>query len=77
MTKDEISSLYGALSGAWPILKPWLQERKDELTALLVSVNDEQTRGRIKELDDILKLPERLQNESIGFQNVQEEEGLS
>ena len=77
MTKDEIATLQGALAGAWPFLKPWLEQCKMELTNLLISCNDEETRGRIKQLDDILKLPERLQNESIGFQHLQEEEGLS
>lgn len=74
MSKEEILALQAGLAGAWPLFRPWLDEKRQELVRNLVSANDEEARGRIKQLDEILELPERLQNEAIGFQQVQEEE---
>lgn len=70
----QITPLQHALQAAWTTLKPHLEARRAELIAKLVSANDEQTRGRIKELDELLELPERLQQEAIGLATPQQEE---
>jgi hypothetical protein len=72
MTKEEreteILSLQQALGPAWEQLRKFMQARKDSLVLNLVAQNHEETRGRIKELNDLLELPERLQQELIGLQ---------
>lgn len=72
----ELASLSQGLGAAWPTLKPWLDERKDLLMRELVNSNDEQTRGRIKELAELLDLPERLRHEAIALQQPQQESDL-
>lgn len=58
-----ILALTDALRGCWPLLLPELQARAEARTAQLIAVNDEQTRGRIKELQDLQSLPTSLQHE--------------
>lgn len=69
----ELSALQGALSTGWSRLTDWIEKRKAELVVALVAHEDEQTRGRIKELDNLLGLPERLQREAEGLVAPQEE----
>ena len=45
-----------------------LDERERELTRLLVSENNEQTRGRIKQIRELKELPEMLISERDGIQ---------
>jgi hypothetical protein len=71
----ELMLLQGALSAGWNSLKGHLEKRKAELVVGLISHDDEQMRGRIKELDDLLGLPERLQREAEGLTAPQQEEG--
>lgn len=74
MSKDEIAVLQRALAGSWPFLRPWLEQKKKDLLIALINANNEEARGKIKQLDEILNLPEQLQSELVGFQNQQEEE---
>lgn len=74
MSKDEIAVLHSALAGSWPFLRPWLEQKKKDLLIALINANNEEARGKIKQLDEILNLPEQLQSELVGFQNQQEEE---
>lgn len=74
MTKDELAALHNALAGSWPFLRPWLEQKKKDLLLALISANNEEARGRIKQLDEILNLPEQLQSELVSFQQQQEEE---
>lgn len=71
----QIAPLQQGLHAAWATLKPWLEARKAELITKLVSANDEQTRGRIKEVEDLLALPERLQQEAEAIAAPQQVEG--
>jgi hypothetical protein len=71
----ELAMLSQGLSAAWPTLSQWLIERKDRFTQDLVNSDNAETRGRIKELAEILELPERLRNEAIALQQPQQEEG--
>lgn len=63
-----IIGLIDALRGTWSLLLPELQARALSRTAQLVAVNDEQTRGRIKELQDLQDLPTCLQYELEAIQ---------
>ena len=63
----EIDAKLNATSAAWPIIASELQERINTLTLQLVSNNDEQIRGRIKALMDLLSWPESLRQEREGI----------
>lgn len=52
--------MFGA---AWPSLSALINERISERVNSLISENNEQTRGAIKELRALLDLPEALQHE--------------
>lgn len=69
----QIAQLEQGLQAAWPTLLAHLQSRRSELVVALVAHEDEQMRGRIKELDDLLSLPQRLQQEAQGLAAPQEE----
>lgn len=69
----EILPLQQALAASWGPLEKHLQDRKDDLVVRLIVKNDEETRGRIKEIDDLLALPQRLQREAVDLQQPQQE----
>jgi hypothetical protein len=56
-----------ALRPAWDHFAAILIERADRLTQDLIAQDNEQTRGRIKALRDLLELPEQLQQERDGI----------
>jgi len=45
-----------------------LEARRARFVDLLIASDDEQRRGRIKELSDLLELPKRLQEERTRLQ---------
>lgn len=71
----EIGALQQVLQIAWPGLKAYLELRLRENISKLVDANDEQTRGRIKELEELLGLPERLQQEAASLTTPLQQEG--
>lgn len=75
----QIAPLQQGLEAAWTTLKPHLESRRRELVAQLLKACAEYDtnllRGRIKELDDLLGLPERLQQEAQSLQIAPQEEG--
>lgn len=56
-----------AIQAVWPFLSALVQDRIDGLTAQLIAKNDEETRGRIKALQDLMELPVTLQQERDGI----------
>lgn len=74
MTHEEIEGRIGqigrvldALRGAWPALSMEIQSRVTQLTESLITQDNEQERGAIKELRNLLNLPETLQYEREGL----------
>lgn len=63
----EIEQTLAAITSGWPWLAVELNRRVQELTTQLVNADNEQTRGRIKALQDILELPVTLQQERDGI----------
>jgi hypothetical protein len=63
----QIAQALPALSSAWPYLTREIESRIASLTGRLITENDEQTRGRIKALRELLNLPETLQQEREGI----------
>lgn len=60
---DYLNTTLSAFDTAWPKLAGEIQSRIDHLTLKLISANDDETRGAIKELRDLLNLPESLRYE--------------
>ena len=72
----EIAPLQQVLTVAWPLLKDHVEKWRSELVLALVSQNNDETRGKIKCLDELLELPYRLQSESMSLQHPQQEAEL-
>lgn len=60
---DYLNTTLAALDTAWPKLAGEIQSRIDNLTLSLISANNEETRGAIKALRELLNLPASLQYE--------------
>lgn len=58
-----LNTTLASLDHAWPHILPELRARVDDLTLNLIGANDEQTRGRIKELRWLISLPDTLRSE--------------
>lgn len=68
MTKDRINEINRQISAlANADLRALIQARIEEHTVSLIGENNEQVRGRIKALRDLLDLPEALQAEREGI----------
>ena len=63
----ELEQQIQAIQNGWPFFLSLLQERIDAHTVSLVGNNDEQTRGRIKALQELKELPATLQQERDGI----------
>lgn len=64
---QDIEQALNVLAPAWGALSEYLTGRIREHTASLVSADNEQTRGRIKALQELLELPVTLQQERDGI----------
>lgn len=71
MTAEErltqIDATLTALRNVWPVVLPVLQDKATSLTAELIGQDNEQTRGRIKQLRELMDLPETLHQEREGI----------
>lgn len=59
---NELDAVLPAMA-SWPRIAGEIQRRIAELTVRLVAENNEQTRGAIKELRELIDLPVTLQRE--------------
>ncbi|WP_219116093.1 hypothetical protein [Janthinobacterium sp. UMAB-56] len=60
---DCLNTTLAALNGCWPRVALEIQQRIDDKTVQLIGENNEQTRGAIKALRDLLELPAALLHE--------------
>lgn len=64
---DQLQSALNALPGAWaPLAREFERIRAEKLLAL-VTENNEQTRGAIKQIDEVLQLPNNLRQELLNL----------
>lgn len=63
-----INSTLAALDMAWPRIAAEIQALIDGKTLQLIGANDEQTRGAIKCLRELIDLPGTLQAERAGIE---------
>ncbi|MFC5550729.1 hypothetical protein [Massilia aerilata] len=64
---EEIDAALQAIRPGWPFLLAELQARVADDTERLITQNNEETRGRIKALRDLMDLPEALEAERAGI----------
>lgn len=64
---DELDEQLQALAHVWPVLLPLLQARTQSHVVSLIGANDEQVRGRVKALMELIELPDALQQERDGI----------
>ena len=67
--KAQLQTLLNAMQN-WPQIRPELERMKAQMVMSLVTSDDEQLRGRIKQLNDILDLPATLFSELQGIQDA-------
>lgn len=66
----EMQACLGAMDGTWPHIARELQrERLDKMTSLVVA-DDAELRGRIKQIDDLLQMPQYLRREIENLSNA-------
>lgn len=64
---EEIDAALQAIRPGWPFLLAELQARITDDTERLITQNNEETRGRIKALRDLIDLPGVLEAERVGI----------
>lgn len=64
---EQISAGLESIRGGWPFLSQLFKEEAERLTVELIGQDNEQTRGRIKALRELMELPETLQQEREGI----------
>jgi hypothetical protein len=64
---EQINQQLEAIRTGWPFFFALLKERAESLTESLVAQDNEQTRGRIKALRELMDLPETLAQERDGI----------
>ncbi|NOV28019.1 hypothetical protein E5S69_31530 [Cupriavidus necator] len=74
MTEDDvkariahISSLIDSMRACWPGLVAELKARESDLITQLIAQDNPETRGRIKQLRDVIDLPSLLRSEQDGL----------
>lgn len=65
----QVVPLYNAMAGMFPLLSAELMILRANYVESLVSENNDEVRGRIKQLDEMLRLPHSLSQE---IQNLNE-----
>jgi hypothetical protein len=73
--RGQVTALLNALPAAWSLLAAELRQRRADLLERLVAADDPELRGAIKEIDQILQLPNNLQQELLSFVNALPDEG--
>ena len=63
----EIGKKLEAIKSAWPLIAAHIDDRLSELTEQLISNDNEQTRGAIKELRRLRDMPDSLKQERDGI----------
>lgn len=72
---DQVQACLNALAGAWAPLARELGRIRAEKVESLVTENNEQTRGAVKQIDEVLQLPNNLREELLSLVNSLPETG--
>lgn len=66
---NQVQAVLNALPGAWAPLVRELERIRAEKVASLVTANNEELRGAIKFIDEVLQLPNNLHQELLTLAN--------
>ena len=58
-----LTGLTSVLHGAWPHFAAELEHLREHYVTSLVTVNSEEVRGKVKMIDELLRLPNTLRQE--------------
>jgi type VI protein secretion system component VasF len=72
---NQVQGLLNAIEGAWAPLARELARMRAEKVESLVTENNEQTRGAVKQIDEVLQLPNNLREELLSLINSLPETG--
>lgn len=72
---DQVQGLLMALDSTWAPLARELARMRAEKVESLVTENNEQTRGAVKQIDEVLQLPNNLRQELLSLGNSLPETG--
>lgn len=61
--RGHVTALFSALPGSWPMLEKELRLLRDRYVIDLIVRDDPEKRGKIKMIDELLRLPETLRQE--------------
>jgi hypothetical protein len=64
---EQISALIDAMRTCWPAVVAELRARESDLITQLIAQDNPETRGRIKQLRDVIDLPSLLRSEQDGL----------
>lgn len=66
---DQVQSALNALAASWaPLAREFERIRADKVLNLITE-NNEQTRGAVKQIDELLQLPNNLRQELLSLAN--------
>ena len=68
--KQQIASVLDSMRVLWPAIREELKVKKNDLIQNLIAADNEQTRGRIKELEDLINLPTTLYQELMAIESA-------
>ena len=72
---DQVQSALNALPGAWAPLAREFERIRAEKVAALITANNEEVRGAVKFIDEVLQLPNNLRQELLSLVNSLPETG--
>lgn len=72
---DQVQTTLNALDGAWAPLAREFERIRGEKVAALITANNEEVRGAIKFIDEVLQLPNNLRQELLSLANSLPETG--
>lgn len=74
---DQVQAVLNALPGAWAPLAREFERIRAEKVQSLITANNEEVRGGIKLIDEVLQLPNNLRQELLSLVNSLPESGES
>jgi hypothetical protein len=72
---DQVQTVLNALAGSWAPLAREFERIRAEKVASLITANNEEVRGAIKFIDEVLQLPNNLRQELFSLVNSLPETG--
>lgn len=75
--QNQVAATLTAMTGSWSIIAAELQRIRAEKLERLVASENPEIRGAIKQIDEILQLPNNLHQELLSFVNALPDQGAA